>query len=75
MLLASREPERLPELFGAVTIAMAVSAAVLAASDRVQRLIGDRGVIALEKLMGLVLTAIAVEMLLGGVRAFIAQLR
>jgi MarC family membrane protein len=74
MLLASRAPDRLFELVGAVTIAMAVTATVLALSGGLQRLIGDRGVVALEKLMGLVLTAIAVEMLLGGIRAFIAQL-
>jgi MarC family membrane protein len=74
MLLASRSPDRVFELVGAVTIAMAVTVIVLGLSDRVQRLIGDRGVLALEKLMGLVLTAIAVEMLLGGIRAFIAQL-
>jgi small neutral amino acid transporter SnatA (MarC family) len=36
--------------------------------------IGKRGVIALERLMGLVLTAIAVEMLLNGVERFIVQL-
>jgi small neutral amino acid transporter SnatA (MarC family) len=74
MLLASRAPDRMFELVGAVTIAMTVSVVVLALSDRLQRLIGDRGVLALEKLTGLVLTAIAVEMLLGGIRAFIAQL-
>jgi len=73
MLMASRSPERLFELVGAVTIAMGVSVVVLAASDRLQRLIGERGVIALERLMGLVLTAIAVEMLLGGIRAFVDQ--
>jgi small neutral amino acid transporter SnatA (MarC family) len=74
MLLATRAPERTLELVGAVTIAMAVSVVVLALSDQVHRVIGDRGVLALERLMGLVLTAIAVEMLLGGIRAFIAPL-
>jgi small neutral amino acid transporter SnatA (MarC family) len=74
MLMASRAPDRTWQLVGAITIAMAVSVVVLAASDRVQRLIGERGVVALERLMGLVLTAIAVEMLLGGIRAFVEQL-
>ena len=57
-----------------MTIAMLVTVTVLAAADRVQHVIGDRGVLALERLMGLVLTALAVEMLLSGVRAFAAQL-
>lgn len=74
MLMASRSPDRLFELVGAITVAMAVSVVVLTASDRVQRIIGERGVLALEKLMGLVLTAIAVEMLLTGIRAFVEQL-
>ena len=74
MLLASRSPDAMPALVAAVTIAMAATLAVLAAADRVQRWIGDRGVVAMERLMGLVLTALAVEMLLSGVRQFIAQL-
>ena len=39
-----------------------------------QRVIGERGVVAMERLMGLVLTALAVEMLLSGLRTFVAQL-
>ena len=74
MLMASRGPGALPSLVAAVTIAMLVTVAVLAAADRVQHVIGDRGVLALERLMGLVLTALAVEMLLSGVRTFVAQL-
>ena len=35
---------------------------------------GERGMIAMERLMGLVLTAIAVEMLLAGIEGFITQL-
>jgi len=37
---------------------------VLVLCDRIRRLLGDSVVSALEKLMGLVLTAIAVEMIL-----------
>jgi small neutral amino acid transporter SnatA (MarC family) len=36
---------------------------------------GDRAMQAVERLMGLVLTAIAVEMLLGGIRAFVEGLK
>ncbi len=38
------------------------------------RWLGERAVIAFERLMGLVLTALAVEMLLNGVRTFVARL-
>ena len=38
------------------------------------RLLGDAAMEALERLMGLILTAIAVEMLLGGIREFVKGL-
>jgi small neutral amino acid transporter SnatA (MarC family) len=58
----------------ALTIAMIVTTIVLVASRRLERVLGERGMIAVERLMGLVLTAIAVQMLLDGVRTFIAAL-
>jgi small neutral amino acid transporter SnatA (MarC family) len=53
---------------------MALTTLVLAGAYRLQELLGERAMIALERLMGLVLTALAVEMLLTGVRSFVAQL-
>jgi MarC family membrane protein len=70
LLLASRAPERMPEWVGALTVAMAVSGAVLLAADRIRKLLGSSMVSALEKLMGLVLTAIAVEMILAGLKRY-----
>lgn len=75
MLLASRSPGSLGMLVIAVSITMAISVVVLASADRVQRVIGEHGVLAVERLMGLVLTALAVEMLLSGIRTFVTQLR
>ena len=70
LLLASRQPERITEWLGALTAAMAVSGIVLLASDRIRKLLGHSMVSALEKLMGLVLTAIAVEMILAGLKRY-----
>jgi small neutral amino acid transporter SnatA (MarC family) len=70
LLLASRQPERLWHWIGALTVAMAVSAVVLLAADRIRQWIGDSMVSAIEKLMGLVLTAIAVEMVLAGLKRY-----
>jgi MarC family membrane protein len=75
MLMASREPGRIGTWVLALSLAMVVTTAVLAGADRLQRLLGERVVRAFERLMGLVLTAIAVEMLLGGIRGFIASYR
>lgn len=70
LLLASRAPDRMAEWVGALTAAMAVSGAVMLAADRLRRLLGSSMVSALEKLMGLVLTAIAVEMILAGLKRY-----
>ena len=70
LLLASRQPARLMEWVAALTVAMVVSGAVLLLAGRIRRLLGDSVVSALEKLMGLVLTAIAVEMILAGLKRY-----
>ena len=70
LLLASRQPDRVMSWVGALACAMAVSGAVLLLCDRIHRLLGDSVVSALEKLMGLVLTAIAVEMILAGLKRY-----
>ena len=70
LLLASRQPERLGYWVGALTVAMLVSAVVLLSADRIRRWIGASMVSAIEKLMGLVLTAIAVEMVLAGLKRY-----
>lgn len=74
MLLVSRAPERRLEWIAVVAIAIGVTLAVLLAAERIARLAGERGVAALERLMGLILTAMAVEMLLRGIRAFVTEL-
>jgi small neutral amino acid transporter SnatA (MarC family) len=63
------------ELFSAVlSAAMPVTTVVLVGAHRLQEVLGERAIVALERLMGLVLTALAVEMLLAGVRTFFASL-
>ena len=70
LLLASRQPERLAQWIGALALAMAVSCAVLLGADRLRRWLGDSMVAAIEKLMGLVLSAVAVEMILAGIKRY-----
>ena len=74
MLMASRDPARIGSWLVALTVAMGATTVVLALADRLQRWLGARAVIAFERLMGLVLTALAVEMLLSGVRSFAGDL-
>jgi len=74
LLLVSRQPQRMLDWVGALSLAMLICALVLVSASRISMWIGQRGVIAIERLMGMILTAISVEMLLDGIERFIAQL-
>jgi MarC family membrane protein len=73
LLLVSQAPERRWEWVAALTVTMALCAVVLVMAERIQRVLGDRFVVAVERLMGLILVAVAVEMLLKGIKLFVAQ--
>jgi MarC family membrane protein len=75
MLMASRDPGKLGVWALALAVSMAITAIVLATGERMQRVVGERMMTAVERLMGLVLTAIAVEMLLDGFATFWKTLR
>jgi len=75
MLMATREPAKIGMWAMAITVTMAFVTLVLLAGAKLQRWMGDRAMQAVERLMGLILTAIAVEMLLGGIRAFVEGLK
>ncbi len=75
VLLVSRAPGRWPEWLVAVTVAMIVTLAILLFAERIGQWMGERGIAALERLMGLLLTAIAVEMLLRGIEGFVLYLQ
>lgn len=70
LLLGSRQPQQMLEWAAALTAAIAVCAGVMLSADRIRRLLGHSMVAAIEKLMGLVLTAIAVEMILAGLKRY-----
>ncbi|HSD44887.1 MAG TPA: MarC family protein [Burkholderiales bacterium] len=74
VLFVSGAPQRWPEWAVAVSTAVAVAFVVLVFAERISRTLGARTITALERLMGLILTAIAVEMLLRGIEAFVRQL-
>lgn len=68
MLLVSQAPDRRLEWVGALAVTMAVCALVLLGAERLQRVVGERVISAFERLMGLVLVSISVEMLIRGLR-------
>ena len=74
MLLASREPAKLGMWGLSLTATMVIATVVLVTGDKLQRWMGERAMQAVERLMGLILTAIAVEMLLTGIKEFVGTL-
>lgn len=74
LLLSSRNPGRSLEWACAITLTMAVIYLVFLAANWLQKLLGTQAITAMERLMGLVLSAIAVEMLLSGVTSYIRHI-
>jgi multiple antibiotic resistance protein len=73
VLLASRQPDRAWSWTAAIVLAMVVVWVVLASAQTLSRRLGHAGLVALERFMGLLLAAMAVEMLISGVQQVIAQ--
>ena len=69
LLLVSQAPERRLEWVAALTVTMLVCAVVLLLAERLQRVVGLRVVSAFERLMGLILVSISVEMLIRGLKS------
>ncbi len=67
MLLMARDPSDWPQWLAALLLAWSVSGIILLSADQLARLLGRRTLTAIERLMGLVLTAVAVQMFIDGV--------
>jgi len=72
MLMGSNEPDRLGEWSLALLLAWGATAAILMASPLLYRLLGRRALTAVERLMGMLLVAISVQMLLDGLSTYLA---
>ena len=71
LLVNARDPARWPVWLLALLLAWLANAAVLLLADLFTAKVGPRATLALQKLMGLLLTAVAVEQFLAGVGAFL----
>ena len=74
LLFSSRSTEEVMVHVAALAAVAMIWLAVFLAAERLQKLLGAQVMTAFERLMGLILTAMSVEMLLGGVRAFVKTL-
>jgi multiple antibiotic resistance protein len=67
MLLMARDSANWPQWLAALLVAWSISGIILLSADQLARLLGRRTLVAIERLMGLVLTAVAVQMFIDGV--------
>jgi len=68
ILLMAKDPQRWPEWLLALFCAWLGSGSLLLFSGRLSVVLGDRVLKAIERLMGMILTAVAVEMFVKGIR-------
>lgn len=73
MLLMGQNPDRWLNWLLAVFLAWMISSIILISSSRLDRILGKKGLNALQHLMGLILTAISVEMFLKGLKIILSE--
>jgi MarC family membrane protein len=71
MLLGSQEPGRMGAWSLALAIAWAATALILFSATYLQKWLGTRVLTAIERLMGMVIVAISVQMLLDGIASYL----
>jgi multiple antibiotic resistance protein len=70
MLMASQHPGRRADWTLALLIAWSCGTVILLLANRLRTLVGPRGLLAIERLMGMMLLVLAVQMSIDGLHAF-----
>lgn len=71
LVLVSTHPEQLWRWFAALLIAWGITAAVLLCSPAIARVLKEKGSMAVERLMGMLLVMVAVQMFLNGIEHYL----
>lgn len=74
LLIMNQEPRRWPEWLAALLLAWFASGLIIALSSLLSRHLGKKVLLAIERLMGMLLVAIAIQMLMIGIAQFTASL-
>lgn len=73
VLVTESQPDREVDWLIALLAAWAVSAIILLCSNFLYRVLGARGLKAIERLMGMILISISVQMLLDGIQSYLGN--
>lgn len=71
LVLVSTQPEHLWRWFAALLIAWGLTAAVLLCAPAIARVLKEKGSVAVERLMGMLLVMVAVQMFLNGIEHYL----
>ncbi|WP_026958382.1 YhgN family NAAT transporter [Aliagarivorans taiwanensis] len=71
MLLANQDAERMTDWSLALLAAWAITVCILMLNELLMKLLGERGLKALERLMGMLLIMLAVQMLMDGIANYL----
>ncbi len=74
LLITSREPGRWPEWLLALFLAWLATSVIIFFASGFRHYLGDKGLTALERLMGMLLVTVAIQMLMTGIGQFVAVL-
>lgn len=70
VVFVSQSPENWPWYLGGLMISWAITTVTLYFSGFLQRVVGERALVATERLMGMILVLLAVQMMFAGTKAF-----
>jgi multiple antibiotic resistance protein len=73
VLLVDNEPQRSTDWLFALLIAWGATAVILLAGQGLYKVLGNRGLKAIERLMGMILISIAVQMMINGILALVGK--
>lgn len=74
ILLSTQYPDQQLSWLAALIISWSLGFIILILSEKLSKIIGKRTLKAIERLMGMILTTMAVQMLLTGIKTFIASI-
>ncbi|WP_020611633.1 MarC family protein [Sediminispirochaeta bajacaliforniensis] len=74
ILFSTQAPEKILLWLLALLIAWSLSALILISAETLSKLLGPRAIKAIERLMGMILTTMAIQMLLSGIASFVSSL-
>lgn len=69
MLMSNSQPNQMGALSLVIFTAILISATILVVLNKAQKFLGKNFIVAMEKLMGLILVALSVEMLIKGIKS------